>query len=397
VELYYEVEIKYGKEVICGANVQKTKNRGLMMSKRALLMLEDGFFMSGRSFGSEGETLGEVVFNTSMTGYQEVLTDPSSRGKIVTMTYPLIGNYGVNEEDVESARLWLDGFIVREKSRVFSNWRAKGSLEDYLAKNKIVGLEGVDTRALTRRLRLGGAMRGIISTEDHDHGSLKQKVLALPVMVGRNLVKDVTCRAAYDWPSSPGKKDFFVVCLDFGVKFNILRFLDQAGCRVKVVPASTSANEVLGLKPDGVFLSNGPGDPAVLTLGVEEVKALIGKVQLLGLALGAKTYKMKFGHHGGNHPVMEVLTGKIEITVQNHDFCVDVDSIKDKNVVMTHRNLYDRTVEGIRHKKLPFFSVQYHPEAGPGPHDAGYLFKRFTDMMKKFRPHSRGRACLGPR
>jgi carbamoyl-phosphate synthase small subunit len=266
-------------------------------------------------------------------------------------------------------------------------------LEDYLSKNKVVALEGIDTRALTRRLRLGGAMRGILSTVDLNKGSLLKKVLGAPVMVGRDLIGDVTCKAAYDWPKDLSqKREFSVVAYDFGIKLNSLRLLDRAGCRVKVVPATTSAKEVLNLKPDGVFLSNGPGDPAVLSYAITEIKNLIGRLplfgiclghQLLGHALGGKTYKLKFGHHGGNHPVMDLETRKVEITSQNHGFCVDMGSIKDKGVMMTHVNLYDKTTEGLRHKNLPLFCVQYHPEAGPGPHDAGYLFGRFTDMMRK--------------
>ena len=361
--------------------------------KKAILLLEDGFYLEGRSFGAEGESLGEVVFNTSMTGYQEILTDPSYRGQIVTMTYPLIGNYGVNLEDIESAKIWVEGFVVKEKSKIHSNWRASASLEDYLIKNKIIAIEGIDTRALTRRLRMGGAMRGILSTEDFNQQSLLKKVLASPVMVGRDLVKEVMCRQPYEWPQTvPNKKEFFVVCVDYGVKYNSLRLLDLAGCRVRVVPATTSAKEILDLKPHGVFLSNGPGDPGVLTSAIAEIKNLIGRVpifgiclghQLLGLALGGKTYKLKVGHHGGNHPVMDLETRKVEITSQNHGFCVDMDSIRDKKVVLTHVNLYDKTTEGLRHKKFPLFAVQYHPEAGPGPHDAGYLFTRVTDMMRK--------------
>lgn len=365
--------------------------------KKALLLLEDGFVLEGKSFGAEGEALGEVVFNTSMSGYQEILTDPSYKGQIVTMTYPLIGNYGVNKEDVESSRVWAEGFVVKEKSRVYSNWRGTDSLEDYLTKNKVVALEGVDTRALTRRLRLSGAMRGILSTIDFNKDSLLKKVLASPVMVGRDLIREVTCKEPYDWAGSDGKKEFLVVCMDFGVKHNSLKFLDRAGCKVRIVPATTSARQIMDLKPNGVFLSNGPGDPAVLSYAINEIKNMIGLVpifgiclghQLLGHALGGKTYKLKFGHHGGNHPVMDLETKKVEITAQNHGFCVDMDSISDKNVKLTHVNLYDKTAEGLRHKKLPLFCVQYHPEAGPGPHDAGYLFGRFTDMMRKFKKHA---------
>ena len=369
--------------------------------KKAILLLEDGFVLEGLSFGAEGETLGEVVFNTSMTGYQEILTDPSYKGQIVAMTYPLIGNYGVNCADVESTRPWAEGFIVKERARLYSNWRADDSLEGYLIKNKIVAIEGIDTRALTRRLRTSGAMRGILSTQDFSKENLLKKVLGSPVMIGRDLIKEVTCRESYDWQGQDNKKEFFVVCFDFGVKFNSLRLLDKAGCRVRVVPATTNAKEVMGLKPDGVFLSNGPGDPAVLTYAINEIKGLLGRVPIFGIclghqlcahALGGKTYKLKFGHHGGNHPVMDLETRKVEITSQNHGFCVDIDSFKDKNVILTHLNLYDKTTEGLRHKKFPLFCVQYHPEAGPGPHDAGYLFDRFIEMMRKSKKATRKHA-----
>jgi carbamoyl-phosphate synthase small subunit len=336
--------------------------------KKSVLLLEDGFMLEGVSFGAEGEALGEVVFNTSMTGYQEILTDPSYKGQIVTMTYPLIGNYGVNSEDVESARPWAEGFVVKERSRVCSNWRATAGLDEYLLKNKIVAIEGID------------------------------KVLASPAMAGRELIQDVTCRAGYDWPlnaAAPSvKKEFFVVTMDFGVKYNSLRLLDFSGCRVKVVNANTKAEEILALKPDGVFLSNGPGDPAVLGYAIDQIRCLLDRVPVFGIclghqlvahALGGKTYKLKFGHHGGNHPVMDLETRKVEITSQNHGFCVDMDSIKDRQVKLTHVNLYDKTPEGLRHKKWPVFSVQYPPEAGPGPHDAGYLFERFTTMMREFK------------
>jgi carbamoyl-phosphate synthase small subunit len=366
--------------------------------KKAILLLEDGFSLEGTGFGAEGEVLGEVVFNTSMTGYQEILTDPSYKGQIVAMTYPLIGNYGVNSEDVESARPWAEGFIVKESSKIYTNWRGTGSLDDYLAKNKIVAIEGLDTRALTRRLRTVGAMRGIISTLDFNKEGLLKKVLGSPVMAGRDLIKEVTCKEPYDWQGSALKKEFSVVCFDYGVKFNSLRLLDKASCRVKVVPATTGAKEVLSYKPDGVFLSNGPGDPAALTYAIKEIRELLGKVPIFGICLGhqllahatgGKTYKLKFGHHGGNHPVMDLGTKKVEITSQNHGFCVDMDSFSDKDVILTHVNLYDKTAEGLRHKKLPFFCVQYHPEAGPGPHDAGYLFGRFIDMMRNFKKTKR--------
>ncbi len=379
---------------------------------KALLVLEDGFSLSGENFGASGEAFGEVVFNTSMMGYQEILTDPSYKGQIVTMTYPLIGNYGVNEEDIESRKPWVEGFIVRENSRIFSNWRSKQSLDDYLKKHSIVGLERIDTRALTKHIRIQGAMKGVISSLDLDEKNLLKKVRSSPGIIGVDLVKEVTCRKEYSWPvpnvaaSSATLRDaeevlrrkttfgtgFEVIVIDYGVKYNILRSLTQAGCRVKVMTAKTTAEEILNLKPDGLVLSNGPGDPVAVSYAIEEIKKLLGKLpifgiclghQLLGLAMDGKTYKLKFGHHGANQPVMNLKTKRVEITAQNHGFAVDIDSIADKNIEVTHINLNDQTNEGMRHKKLQLFSVQYHPEASPGPHDGRYLFGQFVKMMEE--------------
>ncbi len=368
-------------------------------NKKAILALADGTVFDGYSFGAEGETTGEVVFNTSMCGYQEVLTDPSYKGQIVAMTYTQIGNYGVDEEDIESNRLWLEGFIVRESCNYPSNWRAKETIDSYLKRNNVVGIQGIDTRALTKHLRDNGAMNGVISTLDLDAARLVKKAKTFPQMTGLDLVKEVTCKKPYKWKQGlwdakegyaqqhSGK--YKVVIYDFGIKLNILRNLVNVGCEVTVVPAFTPAEDVLKMNPDGILFSNGPGDPDAVTYAIENTRKLIGKKpifgiclghQILGLALGGKTYKLKFGHHGGNQPVMDLTTKKVEITAQNHGFAVGMDSLKGI-AELTHINLNDKTVEGLAHTKLPIFSVQYHPEASPGPHDSSYLFKRFTDMM----------------
>lgn len=366
------------------------------------MVLEDGSIFEGQSFGSSGEAIGEIVFNTSMSGYQEILTDPSYKGQMVVMTYPEIGNYGVNPEDVESWRPHLEGFIVKHYNENPSNFRSTQPLHMYLQKNKIVAIEGIDTRALTRHLRDHGSKMGIISTKDLDPKSLLKKVKSALGLVGRDLVQEVTCKRPYRWTEGhwhlgrgyarprKGEKKYKVVAYDFGIKRNILRNLVNAGCDVTVVPASTPASEVLNQKPDGVFLSNGPGDPEPVTYAIKNIQELLGKVpifgiclghQLLGLSLGGKTYKLKFGHHGGNQPVKDLTTSKVEITSQNHGFAVDTDSLKGK-AELTHINLNDHTVEGMQLKDQPVFSVQYHPEASPGPHDANYLFQRFVNLMK---------------
>ena len=353
----------------------------------AILALEDGTVFKGFSFGAEGERFGEVVFNTSMAGYQEILTDPSYKGQIVTMTYPLIGNYGVNDEDAESRGIFLEGLVVKESSKIASNWRSVKSLPEYLKENGIPAIEGVDTRALTLRIRQSGELKCVISTKDSDPDSLVKKARNSTGLANVDLVKEVASKKSYTW-NLKGK--YKVVVMDCGVKFNILRELEKNNCSVFVVPANATSKSILDMKPDGILLSNGPGDPAAVKYVVNTVRELIGKLpifgiclghQMLGQAFGGKTYKLKFGHHGGNHPVKDLKTGKAAITVQNHGFCVDIDTLNKKDIEITHINLNDHTLEGMRHKKLPIFSVQFHPESSPGPHDAEYLFGRFTEMM----------------
>ncbi len=371
-----------------------------MSAAPAKLALEDGTVFVGRSFGAAGETSGEVVFNTSMTGYQEVLTDPSYKGQIVTMTYPLIGNYGTTSEDRESAQPQVEGFIVRELSRHPSNFRCSRSLEAYLADHRVVGIEGIDTRALVKRLRVRGAMRGIVSTCDSDDVSLVHKARTGPEMLGRDLVSDVAPRQSFSWsegfvsrcysmPIPQRPAGCHVVAIDYGMKWNILRCLVQVGCRVTVVSGRATAEEILGHRPDGIFLSNGPGDPSAVLYAVETLRSLIGKKpifgiclghQLLGLALGARTFKLKFGHRGANQPVLNKKTDRVEITTQNHGFAVDIDTLPS-DVEATHVNLNDGTLEGMSHRRLPLFSVQYHPEASAGPHDSTYLFEQFRSLI----------------
>ena len=359
---------------------------------KAMIALEDGTIFEGTGLGAKGEKEGEIVFNTSMTGYQEIMTDPSYKGQIVTMTYPLIGNYGMNEEDVESSGPKVEGFVVREFSKIASNWRATGEIGAYLARHNIIGVEEVDTRALTKLIRVKGAMKAVISTVDLDPDSLVQKAKNSVGIVGIDLVKEVTCQAPYLFDQGEG--DLTVVVMDFGVKMNILRMLRKNGCRVVVVPARTKAQEILAMKPDGVLLSNGPGDPKGVPDVVDEIRKLFGKApifgiclgqQLLGLAYGGDTYKLKFGHRGGNQPIKELATGKVSIASENHGFAVDVDSIRKEQVQGTHINLNDDTLEGIEHQIYPIFSVQFHPEASPGPHDSYALFSKFRQMMEDFK------------
>ncbi len=370
---------------------------------KAVLALADGRIFEGKSFGATGEATGEVVFNTAMSGYQEVLTDPSYRGQMVTMTYTQIGNTGINPEDIESRGLFLSGFIVKEYQEHYSNWRATMSLGSYLQENGVVGIQGIDTRALTRHLRDKGAQNGIISTTDLDHASLVTKARAIPSMAGLDLASGVSCDKPYHWTEGvwdlesgypqvdPSTLAYKVVAYDFGIKYNILRCLVDAGCDVTVVPANFPAEEALAMNPDGIFLSNGPGDPEPLVGVQAEIRKFVGKVpifgiclghQLLGLALGGTTVKLPFGNHGSNLPVMDMSTRKVEITSQNHGFAVDLDSLGDA-ACLGHENLNDRTVEGIHHCSLPIFSVQHHPEASPGPHDSHYLFGRFVELMEK--------------
>jgi len=364
---------------------------------KALLVLEDGRVFTGQAFGAEGEITAEVVFNTGMSGYQEILTDPSYRGQIINMTYPLIGNYGINPEDMESGRIQAAGFIVRELCHRPSNYRSRGALEDWLKSQGVIGLEGIDTRALTRHIRQAGSMNGILTTQEESVEALREKAAQAPHMAGRDLVKEATCLKP--WEVAPTHENGYtpmrVTLIDCGAKYNIHRELADRGCRVRIVPAFFRASDILADHPDGVLISNGPGDPAVLDYLIKTARELVAQKlpvfgiclghQILGLALGGRTVKLKFGHRGINHPVKELATGRVEITSQNHGFCVEADSLPAGEVEVTHINLNDNTVEGLRHKQLPAFSVQYHPEASPGPNDSKPLFDRFIAMMREYK------------
>ncbi len=368
---------------------------------KAYLALEDGLVFEGEGFGAEGEIFGEVVFNTSLSGYQEILTDPSYKGQIVTMTYPHIGNYGINPDDAESQHPWVEGFVVRELSPVVSNYRSEMTLDAYLKKYGKIGIQGIDTRKLVKHLRDFGAKKGVLSTTERDPKRLVKKAKESQSIVGIDLVKEVTCKQPYafkegllegfEWGRA-NQKIFKIVAIDCGIKKNILRKLNQHGFDVKVLPASATAEQILAEKPKGIFLSNGPGDPSAVPYLIQAVKGVIGKApifgiclghQILGQALGGTTSKLKFGHRGGNHPVMDLATNRIEITSQNHGFVVDVDSLKKDDIELTHLNLNDKTLEGLKHKKYPLFSVQYHPENSPGPHDSDYLFDRFHELVEQ--------------
>jgi carbamoyl-phosphate synthase small subunit len=389
---------------------------GRQSASAALLVLRDGRAFRGEALGAAGEASGEVIFNTAMSGYQEILTDPSYRGQIVAMTYPLIGNYGLNEEDAESGRPWVNGFIVKEASAIASSWRSRVSLDEYLRRHGIVGIQAIDTRALTRHLRDHGAQEGIISSAGSDVETLRERARVLPGLVGRDLVREVTSDQPFTWsegvwdpargygPGAPPR--FKVVAYDAGIKHNILRQLAASGCAGTVVPATTPAAAVLEREPDGVFLSNGPGDPEGVPYLIEAVRELLPRVpvfgiclghQIMGLAAGGRTYKLPFGHHGANHPVKDTATGRVEITAQNHGFAVDPASVAAQGWEPTHVNLNDGTCEGLRHREWPAFSVQYHPEASPGPHDANYLFERFVQLMTRTQGEPQDVAGLGPR